>query len=151
MAYNVTPTHSDLVKIAERWLRNRAGCGYVITELKSFSSEIPDAFGFRVDYTVLIECKTSHTDFVADLKKPFRQHPETGIGDFRFYLTLPDIIKPEDLPPKWGLLYWDGKRVCRINCPSNNTWTWGEWLNFRFEKDFKSEYALMYSILRRLP
>jgi Holliday junction resolvase len=59
--------HSDLVEIAEKWLLKR--CGFAFTELSTHAQEIPDAIGFKSGISILIECKTSRADFLADRKK----------------------------------------------------------------------------------
>ena len=144
-----TPTtHADLVKIAEKWLYKTMGCGVVFTELVTMCPEIPDAFGLRSDYTILVECKTSRSDFFADRKKIFRQIPENGIGDYRFYLCSEGLISPNELPSKWGLLYWDGKRVKKVKAPKGNISR--NWLEFRFEKAHENEHRILYSALRRI-
>jgi len=144
----IAPTHTDLVKIAKNWLAKTCGCGVVFTELVTNAIEVPDAIGLRSDYTILVECKTSRSDFFADQKKIFRQLPEEGMGDFRFYLCETDLIKIEDLPERWGLLYWDGKRVKKIRAPKGNIWLSQK--EHRFNKNVKAEHKIMYSALRRI-
>lgn len=119
--------HDELVKRAGRWLRGTCGCSAVLTEIKAFteSGESPDAVGWRSNYSVLVECKASRSDFLADRKKPFRVHPARGIGTFRFFLCPPGIILPEDLPGGWGLLYVEPRKVRRIVGPEGNIWTSG--------------------------
>ena len=52
------------------------------------SGEMPDAIGWkRGCHSVLVECKSSRADFLADREKPWRQKPENGAGCERFYLT----------------------------------------------------------------
>jgi len=140
-------SHNNLVGLAKKWLQNQ-GCGYVVSELKSMCMEIPDAFGLRADRTILVECKTSRSDFLKDAKKPFRINPNQGIGDFRFYLCPENLIHKEDLPEKWGLLWYDGKKIKKIHAPKGNVWNNQE--EFRHEKSMEKEYCLIYSILRRL-
>ena len=54
-----------------------------------------DAIGWkRACHSVLVECKISRADFLADRDKPFRQKPEFGVGSERFYLV------PEGLAPQ---------------------------------------------------
>lgn len=141
--------HDELVKIAGKWLKNQ-GCGYVATELKALTpnGEIPDAIGFRSDYSVIVECKASRSDFLADRKKIFRKVPEMGMGDFRFFMCPDGMIHPSDLPEKWGLLHVTEKgRVNKIVAPKGNIWKISDL--WHREKSVESEYALMYSCLRR--
>lgn len=109
MREGVGLTHAELVKRAERWLRNTRRCGVVLCEVMSASGETPDAIGWRwergVLVSTLVECKASRADFLADKVKPFRK-PDCAysIGNERYYLAPAGIIKTEDLPSDWGLL-----------------------------------------------
>jgi hypothetical protein len=99
----MVPTHDDLVKMAERWLKTTRGCGVVVTELVTHTEEIPDALGFRSNHSILVECKTSHADFIADQKKHFRHSPK-HLGNLRYYLAPEGVIKVEEVSDGWGLL-----------------------------------------------
>ena len=80
-------THAQLVEKAVRWLR-RYRCGVVLSEQACVSGEMPDAIGWkRACHSVLVECKVTRADFLADRAKPFRLKPEQGVGCERFYLT----------------------------------------------------------------
>jgi len=93
-------THRELVKKAAGWLKNER-CGVVIAELVTYAGEIPDALGFHNGHSVLIECKTSRADFLADREKLFRQIPEKGMGDHRYFMAPKGVLTVEDLPPGW--------------------------------------------------
>ena len=80
---------------------------YVAVELNvTFGGECPDVFGFGGSYSHLFEIKLSHSDFKKDQKKWARQD-DNGIGEYRTYVCPVGIIKEEELPPMWGLLYYD--------------------------------------------
>ncbi|NUP08368.1 MAG: hypothetical protein HOW73_20150 [Polyangiaceae bacterium] len=100
--------HAALVKRAARWLELSQGCGFVITEAATAATgtfESPDAIGWAgPGRSILVECKVSRADFLADAQKPHRIHPTMGMGRERYYLTLPGLLKPSDLPERWGLL-----------------------------------------------
>lgn len=141
-------THSDLVKIAEKWLLQR--CGFVFTELSTGITETPDNIGFRHEASILIECKASWSDFRADRFKIFRKNPWMGVGLFRYFLCPKDLIKPEDLPDKWGLLWVNDKgKVSKKVGPDGNVWSANRTFMFQ-ERNVLNEMALMYSALRRL-
>lgn len=99
-------THAELVSIAWRWLTTRGGCAFAYTEFGTSSTlEMPDALGFLdMEYTVLIEVKVSRADFLADVKKPWRVKPETGMGDFRYYMAPRGLLGVDEIPRHWGLL-----------------------------------------------
>lgn len=69
------------------------------------TTEQPDAIGFTGEKSIVVEAKTSRSDFLADLKKPFRVHPQEGMGLYRYYICEPGIISEEMLPERWGLLH----------------------------------------------
>lgn len=117
-------THADLVAIAGRWLRNTAGCTVVLEELcaATASGENPDAIGWYCARTLLIECKTSRSDFLADRKKRFRADPSRGMGLYRYFLAPRGLISPAELPPRWGLLEVSGSRVSVTAGYKPKTW-----------------------------
>jgi len=97
-------THAQLVAKAVQWLR-RYGCGIVLSEQACVSGEVPDAIGWKgACRSVVVECKLSRSDFLADRAKPFRQNPELGLGCERWYLTPAGLLSAEELPKYWGLL-----------------------------------------------
>ena len=110
-------THSQLVQKAVAWLRSYR-CGVVLSEQACLSGEMPDAIGWkRACHSVLVECKVSRADFLADRDKPFRSKQEMGLGCERFYLTPAALIHPDELPPGWGLLECH-KRKIRVLHPA---------------------------------
>jgi len=113
-------THAQLVERAVCWLRGYR-CGVILSEQACISGEMPDAIGWkRASHSVLIECKVSRGDFLADLDKPFRQKPDLGLGCERFYLTPPRLLEREELPSKWGLLEAHGRKVEIIRKSARN-------------------------------
>lgn len=139
-------THAELVVRAERWLLS-IGCGVTFAELTTAASETPDAIGWKGSVSVLIEAKTSRSDFHADQRKAFRRFPDMGVGCWRFYLCKPGVIRPEDLPAGWGLLYADGAVVRRVHgVPAGNA----HWGAAPFKPSREREIIMLLSALRRL-
>lgn len=142
-------THDELVMRAEKWLTNQ-GCGVVFRDefrAATHNGEQPDAIGWRDGLSILIECKASRSDFLADKRKRFRKEPEIGMGDWRFYMCPPGVIKPEDLPGGWGLLHATPKQVKKVHgVPGNCHW----WSKKPFEGNKRCENQIMYSALRRM-
>lgn len=97
--------HAILVARGARWLRQK-GCKLVLREF-SAAAEIPDVIGWKGTFgeSFLIECKASRSDFLKDRNKPWRRSPEYGMGLYRYFLCPPRMIKPDELPAGWGLLY----------------------------------------------
>jgi hypothetical protein len=134
-------THAQLVEKAVLWLR-RYRCGVVLSEQACVSGEMPDAIGWKqACHSVLIECKVTRADFLADRAKPFREKPEKGVGSERFYLTPPRFVKVEDLPAGWGLLELRRGSI-EIAHPSAK--------NLRSATGFRYEMNLLLASLRRV-
>lgn len=147
--------HPELCRIAGEWLRMKCPirCPVVFVEMTSQAIETPDAVGFTSSYSILIECKTSRADFLADKKKFFRIFPEQGIGNFRFYLCPENLIKPEEVPEKWGLIWVAENGKCRQVkkiIHSNILSAAKNYENCFVEKNTISERNLFYSALRRI-
>lgn len=181
-------THRELCDIAVRWLKRSLssggpGCQFSVSEVQSgWDGEIVDAIGFRFcaftsfesDGSYLVEVKTSRSDFLADAKKPHRMNPETGMGKWRFYMCPEGLIKPDELPPKWGLLYVNARghvshevspiapkyyeQPVRWNDPSQGTVTkkhfviCDKWMNENFFPEYNHirEMTLMARLLTRV-
>ena len=134
-------THAFLVRKAIEWLRSY-GCGVVLSEQASISGEMPDAIGWkRACHSVLVECKVSRGDFLADRAKPFRHRPETGMGSERFYCTPRGLIARFELPAGWGLLEYQDRKVQLLR-PSRK--------DLRSEAGFRCEMNLLLASLRRV-
>ena len=105
-------THSQLVKLAEEWLRRAYRCGVILSEQVCASGETPDVIGWKGQCrSVMVECKVSRADFQADAEKPWRQQPEMAVGCERWYLAPAGMVRPEELPKGWGLLEVHGRKV----------------------------------------
>lgn len=134
-------THARFVKLAVHWLR-RYRCGVVLSEQACVSGEMPDAIGWKNRcHSVLVECKVSRGDFLADRQKPFRRKPGLGVGCERYYLAPRNLIRPDELPTGWGLLEIHSREVELIR-PSAT--------NLRTVKGFGYEMNLLLASLRRV-
>ncbi len=135
-------THGQLVKVAEQWLR-RYRCGIVLSEQQCASGEMPDAIGWKGKCrSVVVECKVSRADFLADRAKPWRLTPEIALGCERFYLSPRGIVRPEDLPKGWGLLEYHDRRVTLLVKPARQS--------MRSPEGFMNEMNLLLASLRRV-
>lgn len=134
-------THALLVRNAVAWLR-RYRCGVVLSEQACISGEMPDAIGWkRACHSVLVECKISRADFLADRAKPFRQEPELGVGCERFYLVPRGLVRPDELPQGWGLLEIHNRCIEKLRTSRKN---------LRSEQGFRCEMNLLLASLRRV-
>ncbi|EAZ98139.1 hypothetical protein MELB17_09653 [Marinobacter sp. ELB17] len=99
---------------------------------------------------MLVECKASRSDFLADRNKPFRLDPDLGMGIYRFYLCLPGVIGVADLPDGWGLLYAEGEKIRRIAGPKGNSWGHDDNKAFINPRNSDAEITMLVSVMRRL-
>jgi hypothetical protein len=134
-------THSQLVEKAVQWLRSYR-CGVILSEQACASGEMPDAIGWkRACHSVLVECKISRADFLADREKPFRQKSQLGMGCERFYLTPAGLLRPEEIPTGWGLLEYRNREIAMIRPAERNS---------RSAPGFRHEMNLLLASLRRV-
>ncbi|KGP01133.1 adenylosuccinate synthase [Alcaligenes faecalis] len=120
----MTLTHDALCDLAVKWLKrphsqNGHGCNVAVSEARSGrDGEIPDAIGFRIATpnvgSVVVECKVSRSDFLADKAKPHRK--ERGMGHWRYFMCPEGLIDIEDLPEGWGLLWVNQRSHIKIRC-----------------------------------
>jgi len=132
-------THTNLVEIGAKYLFGR-GYMVVLKELTTCIPETPDVLGFRSGHSYLLEAKTSRGDFKADAKKSFRRYPPQGVGSYRSYVCPKGLIKPEELPAGWGLVYIDPitKRPRTIKHPTYQA------------PNIANEQLLLVSVVRRM-
>ena len=147
-------THKEMVEIAAKWLKYRCVipyeyhdgeikaskslCGVVATEIVTAAMETPDAIGWHCGTSIVIECKVSRSDYYRDKSKYFRNRPQYGVGDYRYYMTPAGLLVQKNLPDKWGLLEVTGKKVEVVK------------LAERQESNNKGERRILLSIIRRL-
>lgn len=151
--------HRQLCELAVAWLKRPAsrggpGCQIAFSESRGdWNGETPDAIGFRAggydEHSVLIEVKISRADFLADRKKPHRADPGLGMGLYRYYLAPEGVIKPEDLPPRWGLLEVTARGALkarsghvRMRRDEDNLW--------RHDRAISREWTLLARMLNRV-
>jgi hypothetical protein len=118
------------------------GCYVGGTEMTA-THEQPDVYGVTADgLSQNAEIKVSRADFLRDFKKSHRMYALkgliAGIGNYRWYATLPDVIRPEDDLHGWGWLELiKNKLVIRR-------------LSRHFKSDAEAEKALMVRLVRVL-
>ena len=136
-------THAHLVKLAEGWLRRAYRCGVILSEQVCASGETPDVIGWKGQCrSVMVECKVSRADFLADAEKPWRRQPELAVGCERWYLTPAGLIRAEELPRGWGLLEVHGRKV-RVAVKASRK-------SQRCEQGLMHEMNLLLASLRRV-
>jgi hypothetical protein len=135
--------HAQLVSRAVEWLRHRYKCGIILSEQYCATGEVPDVIAWKgFCKSVLVECKVSRADFLADAAKPFRQKAEEGMGCQRLYMAPAGMIRPEELPKHWGLLELHGREVRLAVKPGR--------VDLRTEAGLMKEMNLLLASLRRV-
>lgn len=157
-------THNELSALAVKWLKRPNsqgghGCLIACAELRSgWNGEIPDAIGFRLSgntpQSVVVEAKTSRSDFLADKAKPHRI--ADGMGNYRYFICPENLIKPDELPDGWGLLWVNARGHIKAMAGVAITFR-GDYrktidaLNtFRFEPSKDREMWLLVRLLSRV-
>ena len=146
--------HDRLVGMAVRWLRKR-GFPIATGELVfSGKGEQPDAIVFCSNSTAIVEVKISRSDFQADSKKPWRSG-RPSLCVYRYYLCPEGLIKPEELPKGWGLLYANKRSISLVDGYAGNIWSpypskWESDRPWQHVPDLDDERRALYSIARRL-
>jgi hypothetical protein len=99
-------SHKEGVKRIAAWLGGTKKMGVVMAErVCTASTETPDAVAWSGrGESILVEVKVSRSDFLADKNKIFRRDEDLGVGTWRYFAAPAGILKPEDMPPGWGLL-----------------------------------------------
>jgi hypothetical protein len=114
-------SHRELCLAGAKYIKNHGVTKwqkptYVVCELERVG-ESPDIFGFGLSCTQLIEVKVSRLDFIADKNKYWRKNPSKGIGQLRAYLCPVGVIKLNELPKDWGLLYYERGKILVVREP----------------------------------
>ena len=91
---------------------------------------------------MLVECKVSRADFLADREKPFRRNQAQGMGCERLYLAPHSLIGKSELPRGWGLLEVKGRDVGMVVKPARQSQ--------RGEAGLMWEMNLLLASLRRV-
>jgi hypothetical protein len=135
--------HAQVIARAVEWLRRRYKCGIILSEQYCATGEVPDVIAWKGHCrSVLVECKVSRADFLADAGKPFRQEPEDGMGSQRFYMAPAGVIRAEELPKHWGLLELCGREVRMLVKPGR--------VDLRSAVGLMKEMNLLLASLRRV-
>lgn len=138
-----SPPHALLVSKAVEWLRTRYRCGVILSEQYCSTGEVPDAIGWKKQcHSVIVECKVSRADFLADRLKSFRVRPEDGLGCERFYLAPARTIKVDELPVGWGLLEYARRNVTLVRKSQKHS--------LRTEVGLMKEMNLLLASLKRV-
>lgn len=159
-----TWTHKELCDLAVKWLKrspsnNGHGCNIAVSEVKAdHSGEIPDAIGFKMSCprsSVLVEVKTSRSDFLADKKKPHRQQEHLGMGTYRYFMCPDGLISPEELPEKWGLLYVNNRGHIKPQTgPASTTKKYKEFKqaleDFKCKVNLENEWLLLVRLFNKV-
>jgi hypothetical protein len=139
-------THQELVQRAEKWLRNKFGCRVVLTEHVAYLQigEIPDAVGWVREKSILVECKITKSDFLADRSKRFRRSGAIALGNWRFYLCTFDL-RVDEIPEGWAAYKTEGRSIKFMGGVEYQRWG-----NSPFESYIRDENSLLVSALAKL-
>lgn len=142
-------SHPELIKYAQLWLKKpykntqpfgHSACKVIIPEMVTAAYQIPDVVAWTAyGKCIMIECKTSRSDYRADGKKRLVMHPGFGVGETRYYCVPDGLISPEECREGYGLLYVKNKR---IKCVKDSS-------VFK-DHSHRDEFSILVSYIRRL-
>ena len=114
------------------------------------TGEVPDAIGWTCRNSILFECKTSRADFLRERNKLFRYElPDRGMGDWRFYIALPGVIRSEnELPEGWGVYLYIDYHKRPLSFLFGRKYNWTETAPLCGNKDH--EIIMLRSHIRRI-
>ena len=147
-------SHAELVAIGKRWVIKNTTCTVAFSEIRcAGTAEIPDVIGFGSwGYSIVVECKTSRSDFLRDQEKICRKDT-LGMGRYRFFLCPENLIKMNELPNGWGLIYVNGrghaKGVFNPYTRQISKMRGSRDGHPGFNQNLYAEHCFMYSVLRR--
>lgn len=131
-------THKELVKLGVSYLQSAKQCNPVFVECGSAKiSEMPDIIGWNSKDCIVIECKVSQGDLIADFKKSFRGDGK-GLGSRRYYLLTEEICNDEIYSRitkfGWGILVAFESRIGVRQIRRHDSITFKS--NLKAERDF---------------
>lgn len=131
--------HRELCMLGAKWLKGLrfGGVKYISVELVTQGWELADVWGTTGFRTYLIEVKVSRSDFLRDAQKIVRENPGKGVGNFRYYLCPEGMIKADEIPKSWGLLYESDNKIVEVKEANEQ------------EANNRAENAILCSIMRR--
>lgn len=136
--------HDDISEIVAKWLKKHdqniliPNCATIAVDMKTLEQEKPDVIGWNASCSIMIEVKVGRSDFLCDFKKPFRKQSERGVGQYRYYCCPAGLIKENEVPEKWGLLYLTHQNKIEIVKVAEVQ-----------EANLKAERNMLISIIRR--
>lgn len=141
-------THKEVADIITAYFMASGRIRIICKEMRSKLKEVPDIYAVDRRGTYMVEVKVSHKDFLADAKKPSRKRPKEGLGKWRYYACPEGIIKPEEVPPKWGLIYVYNDGSIEIIKGKKFTKSVDE-SRYTFQMNHELEYWALYALLRK--
>jgi hypothetical protein len=137
-------THRELCLLGAKYMKSKGivdwnKVNYVVVEIELTGGAQPDIYGFGYGASQQIEVKVNRSDFLSDKNKFQRRYPHLDAGEYRSYLCPDGLIKTNELPENWGLLYIDDKKqITRIVNPEKQ------------ESSVRKEIEIICSVMRRL-
>lgn len=99
-------TKSEMIKRAEKWLRNTERCEFVCIKRSALTYH-PDLIGYKSNgVTVVVECRSSMDEFLKDRKSWLKKNDDKDrtMGVLRYYFAPKNVLSSDDMPDGWGLI-----------------------------------------------
>lgn len=85
----------------------RVGTGYNGWTETKIDVFVINCYPSRGNHKIAYEVKRTRTDFLNEIKKPFKRHPALMFSNQFFFVTPVDLIKIKELPIEAGLIEID--------------------------------------------
>lgn len=140
--------HKDIINASIKWCKSH-GYHLILEEFVAGHMENPDVLAFGNAHSLMIEVKVSRQDFLKDAEKFPRRNPKHGVGNYRYYACPEGLIKENEIPKGWGLIYIIDKKAKTIKGHKSNCVTVEFPLEF-FNANLRQERTMLMSALRRV-
>jgi len=97
----------------------RVGTGYETWAEKRIDAFVINCYPSTGNHKIVYEIKRTRSDFLNELKKPFKRHPALMFSNQFYFLTPVDLIQVKELPQEAGLIEIDeqGKWLEKAKAP----------------------------------
>lgn len=87
---------------------------YVFSEFVASALERPDVIGWYYGMSMVVECKRTRADFLADRGKPHMFDATSGMGRRRYYVVPEGLVTVDEVPAWCGLAYAKGRTIVTV-------------------------------------
>lgn len=115
----------------------RLGTGYGSVIENRIDMFVINCYPSRMNYRIAIEVKVSRSDFMNELKNPYKQYPAMLVSN-QFYFAVPfGLVDKSEIPMETGLMEIDDSGIIKVT------------MKAPMRESYPPTWALLASIARR--